>query len=243
MRLAVVENVFDCTPGILGERAAARGWEMDIRRIHKGDALPAEAEGHDALVVLGGYMAATEDVSFPHLPLTCALIRDFEAAGRQVLGICLGAQLIARAFGARNHLRRGHEIGFHPLVTLPGGLRDPLLRGLAERPLLIQWHEDTFDLPQGARLLMAGTGFRNQLFRYGPHVVGIQAHLECTPAMFREWLVYAGPGIEDRVPGIWETFAAEDSALAVQARAWAEGFIDHWLDRIAESRMHAQLAA
>ena len=241
MRLLVVQHVFDCPAGLVAERAAARGWALDTVQIHRGESLPADPGDHDALLVLGGAMAATDDLAHPHLPLTCDLIRAFAAENRQVLGICLGAQLIARAFGGTNHIRRGHEIGYQPLVTLPGGLRDPLLHGLPERPWLIQWHEDSFDLPAGARLLMAGTQFRNQLFRIGP-CVGIQAHVEATAERFRQWLIYAGPEMELRVPDMWERFATEDERLGAATRSWADGFIDRWLDRVAESRRPALAA-
>ena len=132
-------------------------------------------------------MSATDDHLYPYFPALLELIRAFPDAGRPVLGVCLGAQFIARAFGGKVYPHSVTEFGYVPLSRTAEALRDPLLAGLPARLDLMQWHEDTFDPPAGAALLLEGAGCRNQALRVGELVYGFQCHFEVDAAMVRTW--------------------------------------------------------
>jgi GMP synthase (glutamine-hydrolysing) len=104
-----------------------------------------------------------------------------------LLGICLGSQLLAKALGARVYANAVKEIGWYPLKWLPATAADPLFVQ-SGTTTVFQWHGDTFDLPQGAVLLAAGSSCENQAFRWGANAYGLQFHIEMTAAMLEEWL-------------------------------------------------------
>jgi GMP synthase (glutamine-hydrolysing) len=138
-----------------------------------------------ALIFLGGSMSANDDLPFIHREvdhIRAAIIR-----GQPVLGICLGAQLIAKALGARVYKNGVTEIGWAPVTFTSLAQRDPLFAHLPRSETIFHWHGDTFDLPEGAELLALSVQCRNQAFRLGDRVYGLQFHLEVTPAMIALW--------------------------------------------------------
>ena len=114
MRVLVVQNYDNTSLGQVGTALAEAGAEIDVRRAHLGEALPDSADGHDAAVVLGGGQNALADADYPYFPRLLDLLRDFERRDRAVLGICLGSQIIARAFGGTNQIGGASEFGWHP---------------------------------------------------------------------------------------------------------------------------------
>lgn len=180
--ILVLQNCPVTPAGIVGETLSAAGAHLDTRLPHRGEALPGEAAAFDGLVILGGPMHAGDDAGHPAFPAMLALIRDFHAGGKPVMGVCLGAQLIARAFGRPVLPFGGLEIGYLPVRLTEAGRRDPLLRGLAREQRIMQLHEDSFELPSGAVLLMENATCANQAFRLGAATYGFQFHLEVTRA-------------------------------------------------------------
>jgi GMP synthase (glutamine-hydrolysing) len=204
--------------GLLGEALIDAGLGYATLLPHQGYgsqapaqpvALPEDHRGFDGLVLLGGAMAATDDARYPHLPRLLTLIRGFHEAGKPVLGVCLGAQLIARAFGARVAPQGFVEFGCEPLRLTPAGLREPLLAGLPDEPRLVQWHEDAFALPPGAELLMTGQACANQAFRLGRRTFGFQCHLEVTADIARSWVWLRRDAILASDPSFFARFEAE----------------------------------
>jgi GMP synthase-like glutamine amidotransferase len=114
-------------------------------------------------------------------------IRQAIARGVPVLGICLGAQLIAHALGAPVRRNPVKEIGWFDVTATPAGRSDPVFEGFGERECVFHWHGETFDLPPGAALLASSERCRNQAFRVGSAVYGMQFHLEVTPQMIAAW--------------------------------------------------------
>ena len=187
-KLLVLQHSDDAPPGLIGEEIAAAGGDIDLRIERQGMELPPDASGHDGLVVLGGVMNALDDARCPHFPALLSLIRGFAASGKPVLGVCLGAQLVARAFGGEVRIGGAPEFGFVPLHARPAAVRDPLFGGLSFPVAVMQWHDDTFALPSGAVHLLESATCPNQAFRIGHSVYALQCHFEVTADILEGWL-------------------------------------------------------
>jgi GMP synthase (glutamine-hydrolysing) len=145
-------------------------------------------EGYQGLIVLGGPMSANDDERFAHLATETEIIREAIARDMPVLGICLGAQLMARALGARIHRNPVKEIGWYTVEPTTAGREDPLLAAFAGPQRIFQWHGDTFDLPTGAVHLARSADCEHQAFRYGHKAYALQFHLEVDEPLIRRWL-------------------------------------------------------
>ncbi|MBI1338782.1 glutamine amidotransferase [bacterium] len=142
----------------------------------------------DLLIVLGGPIGAYEDHAYPFLAEEIAILEQRLAANRPTLGICLGAQLIARAAGARVFPSGVKEIGFAPIRLTQAG-QYSCLAPFAVEPMTLHWHGDTFDLPAGAARLASTDLCENQAFAMGPNIIGLQFHPEASAKGFEKWLV------------------------------------------------------
>ena len=161
-----------------------------IRYVNFGrqpDAQPDVAK-YDGLIVLGGPMNCDQSDRHPHLATEIELIRQSINAGKPILGICLGAQLIARALGARVAPNRPKEIGWYELKPTTAGQTDPLFAHFNASQMIFQWHGDMFDIPRGAIHLATSPDCRNQAFRYNDNVYALQFHLEVDEPMILRWL-------------------------------------------------------
>jgi GMP synthase-like glutamine amidotransferase len=180
MRLLVLQHCPVTPVGLVGERAIERGADLVILFPHEGDPLPAGMGSFDGLIVLGGPMHAGDDANYPAFAQILSLIRECERTEMPVLGLCLGAQLIARAFGQQVYRFGGLEVGYPSVYLTLAGEQDPLFQGLAREQWVMQMHEDSFDLPEEAVLLLRNDACENQAFRIGTSIYGIQAHPEVT---------------------------------------------------------------
>lgn len=185
-------------PGLIGFEAEARGLHTDIRRLDLGVSLPLpnEVEG---LVVMGGPMGVYETGRHPFLLKECSLIAELVRRNQPVLGVCLGAQLLARALGARVFPGHGAEIGCGSVHLTSEGSQDPLLGPAGPNIPVFHWHGDTFDLPEGATLLASSTDYPHQAFRYGKCAYGLQFHIEPDSSLWSAWREHL-PGISIDVP-------------------------------------------
>ncbi|HNX29274.1 MAG TPA: type 1 glutamine amidotransferase [Syntrophomonadaceae bacterium] len=208
MRLLIIQHVTCEGLGLLESELISKGWGLDIRCMDlPGGALPDHLDKYRALIILGGPMGANEGEKYPYLFKVQELVR--EAAAKQIpcVGICLGAQLIARALGAKVMPNPVKEIGWLPVRLLPAGMNNRLFKDMPSGFSVFQWHSDTFVLPEGAKLLAEGGDCRNQAFVYGDHIWALQFHLEVTPAMIAVWSElykdeladYGGPGVKERL--------------------------------------------
>jgi GMP synthase (glutamine-hydrolysing) len=151
------------------------------------DARPCLDRYH-GIVVLGGPMNVNQIEHYPHLDTEVRLIQEAIEKEIPILGICLGAQLIARALGAKVKANRHKEIGWYDVALTDEGKSDPVLSHFRKVEKIFQWHGDTFDLPRGATLLAASPSCRNQAFRYRSNVYGFQFHLEVDEPLIARWL-------------------------------------------------------
>lgn len=161
-----------------------------IRYVNFGrhpDAQPS-LDPYRGVVVLGGPMNVDEVDRHPHLATEVRLIQNAIERGMPVLGVCLGAQLIAKALGASVRSNGRKEIGWYDVEVSEAGRADPLFRHFAARERIFQWHGDTFEIPRGAVHLASSELCANQAFRYGDNVYGFQFHLEVDEPLIERWL-------------------------------------------------------
>ena len=188
MRALVLQHVAVEGPGTLASYLDARGWTLETAALYEGAHLPEDAQGYQAVIVMGGPMGVYDEAEYPFLPDEHQFLRRVLAQGVPVLGICLGSQLLAKALGARVYRNPQKEIGWYTVDLTPAGAADPLFAGLTSPVPVFQWHGDAFDLPVGATPLAASPLCPLQAFRYGDRVYGLLFHLELTPTVIQSWL-------------------------------------------------------
>jgi GMP synthase (glutamine-hydrolysing) len=166
-------------PGTILEWAAERVHPVSATMLYKGEPLPSSS-AFDMLVIIGGGMSVYEEDKYPWLAAEKRFIRQAIDTGKTVLGICLGAQLIASALGARVYKNRHKEIGWFPVTLTPEGIKSELFKGRPARFQAFHWHGDTFDIPANAIKIATSKACANQAFVYGRRTVALQFHIEST---------------------------------------------------------------
>jgi len=146
---------------------------------------------YEALIVLGGPMNAHQIDTWPNLLTEVDVIREAVASGMSVLGICLGAQLLAKALGGRVSRNARREIGWYDVQLTDAGRSDPVISTFAGTQRVFQWHEDGISLPEGADHLATSPASPVQAFRFGEHAYGFQFHLEVDASLVERWLTVA----------------------------------------------------
>lgn len=195
MRIHYFQHVPFEDIGSLGADFKARGFELSSTHWYRGDKTPA-LKSFDALIVMGGPMGVADDQEYPWLTTEKTLIQDSIAAGKTLLGICLGAQLIAHVLGAKVSRNPYREIGWFPLEIPKESLTNPVAAILNRYPEVFHWHGDTFTLPPGATWLAKSQGCNNQAFCLGQQIWGFQFHLETTPESARNLIAQCAADID-----------------------------------------------
>jgi GMP synthase (glutamine-hydrolysing) len=195
MAVLILKNIETEGPGTIEQFLLTADIPFDIIELGLGH-IPPSLEPYNALVILGGPMGVYDMEAYPHIMAASRIIREAINRDLKILGICLGAQLLAHCLGAEVYPGQEKEIGWHHIELTGEGLKDPLMRKLAVHPdvgdfwrrfRVFHWHSDTFSLPPGSALLASSARYKNQAFRSGDKIYGFQFHVEVTQDMIMQW--------------------------------------------------------
>jgi GMP synthase (glutamine-hydrolysing) len=195
MSVLILKNVPNEGPGTIQDFLAVHKIDYKIVDLSSEDIPPAD--GFDVLVVLGGFMSANDTAIYPYINREIELVREFTQKKLKVLGICLGAQIMAKAYGARVYPGARKEIGWYDIENDYRYGIDPLMGILARHPesgeylkkyKVFQWHGETFDIPEGSVRIAKSELYPNQAFRYGVNAYAFQFHIEVREETIYEWL-------------------------------------------------------
>ena len=217
------------SPGLVGEKLRSRGYHLDMRCPALGDPLPETMAHHEAVIVFGGPMSANDDETLPFIRAELAWLPTVLASGCPYLGICLGAQLLARVLGARvsPHPKEQREIGYFELRSTPQGhLHFP------PSMAVYQWHREGFTLPAGTMKLAEGDTFPNQAFCYAETAFGLQFHPEITCQLIDEWTTRGAdqldlPGAQPR-----DLHFRHHDQFGAAVDSWLDNFLDTWIKAV-----------
>jgi len=187
MNVLVMKHVEIEGPGLIEDFLRQEKTPYQILTLESGLRLP-KLDNLTHLVILGGPMNVYEEDRYPFLKIEDLFIKEAIQRGKSILGICLGAQLIAKALGAKVFKAPVREIGWYDVSLTRIGSIDPFFSQLPKRFSVFQWHEDTFEIPLRAITIATSSFVPHQAFRYGENVYGLQFHLEVTHQMIREWM-------------------------------------------------------
>jgi len=191
MRFHWLQNVAFEDVANVGLWASQRGYDLTGTRLYAGQALP-DLDKIDALAIMGGPMNIYQHRDYPWLIAEKRFIERAVRLGVPTVGICLGAQLLADALGARVTQNREIEIGWFEMTLTPEADEMPLAKALPERFLAFSWHGDTFEIPTGATRLVESEACANQAFVYAQHVLALQFHLDYSAESIERMLAHCG---------------------------------------------------
>jgi len=222
-KILLVTHQETSDPGLVGQVLAANGYVLDICRPCIGEALPKTMDEHDGVVIFGGPMSANDDQTLPFIRAELDWIPLAIASGKPYLGICLGAQLLARVLGASvtPHPQGITEIGY---VAIAPQSTEP------DFPKTVyHWHKEGFDLPLDAVSLASGKVFSNQAFRYGESVYGLQFHPEITAEMVDRWTTLGAEHLTRPEAQPREQQLEDHHLYGPTVERWLNGFLRQWL--------------
>lgn len=189
MKTLIIKNITTEGPGTIEDYLKTLKVPYRIVDLYKGEPLP-DLEGFSHIVIMGGPMAVYEMDKYPFLKDEALFIQKAIKAGKHILGVCLGAQMIAHILGARVYPGNEREIGWYSVSLTEEAIGDPVISELAvddKHAVVFQWHGDTFDLPEGAVRLASSELYPNQAFKFSDKVYAIQFHIEVTRGILKDW--------------------------------------------------------
>ncbi len=236
MQALVLQHIACEPPGVFEDVLRERGVEILRVELDDGELLPASLDGIDAVVAMGGPMSVNDEAEHPWLVAEKALIATAVRSGVPFWGSCLGVQLFASALGAE--VRRGPlpEVGVLPVHATAAAAADPVFASLSWPRPTLQWHQDTFDLPEGAVLLATSPAYPHQAFRVGESAYGVQFHLEVDAAMADEWArvpAYVASADDTLGPGGLDRLLGDFRASMAQMQADGRTLFSRWVDLFA----------
>lgn len=231
--LLVLQHIACEPPAAFEDELRERGHELVRVELDEGERAPDWRE-FAGLIVMGGPMGAYDDASHPWLADEKRMIRAAAEAGHPVWGVCLGAQLLASALGAEVYPGSEAEVGILPVELTSAAARDPVFAAAPSSFPTLQWHGDSFDLPDGATLLARSAAYPNQAFAY-QKAYALQFHLEVTPGLAVEWSevpAYAESLERTLGPGAFPGLLAQLEAAASVTVPLARELFGRWLERV-----------
>ncbi|MBZ0217647.1 MAG: glutamine amidotransferase [Fimbriimonadaceae bacterium] len=223
-KILIILHQEHSTPGRVGPLLQTRGYQLDIRKPRFGDILPDTLENHAGAIIFGGPMSSNDPDDFIKYETDWIKVALKEKA--PFLGICLGAQMLARHIGGKVYYHpEGHvEIGYHPLDVTADG------RALMDWPQIVyHWNREGFEVPKSATLLATGDIFSHQAFSYGTSAFGIQFHSELTLAMMHRWTVHGAPRLEFPKAQPRREHLTGRAIYDADTLRWLNNFLDIWL--------------
>lgn len=187
MNVLIVKHVEIEGPGLIEYLLNQKRISHQVLCLESGARLP-KPDDFTHIVLLGGPMNVYEENRYPFLKKEDLFIKEVIQRGKPILGICLGAQLMAKAMGAKVFKAPVNEIGWYDVSLTRIGARDPLFYNLPKTFPVFQWHEDTFEIPMAGKLIATSSPIAHQAFRYGENAYGLQFHLEVTEKMITDWV-------------------------------------------------------
>jgi GMP synthase-like glutamine amidotransferase len=226
----VLQHIACEPPGVYEDVLRERGATLRRVEVDAGDELPNWRE-FDAIVAMGGPMSANDEAELPWLRDEKELVAAAVRAGMPFWGVCLGVQLLAASLGARVYVGETPEVGVLSVELTEEGLHDPVFAALPPAFPSLQWHGDTFDLPEGAVRLAGSPAYPNQAFRF-ENAYGVQFHLEVSSEMAREWM-----DVPEYAIALERTIGGETMLRAVDERVGemlehGRALFEGWLDRV-----------
>jgi GMP synthase-like glutamine amidotransferase len=228
MKVHVLQHVPFEDLGSIARWLEARGAQITYTRFFENYRLPALST-IDMIIAMGGPMSVNDEIQLPWLKPEKQFIRDAVVRGVPVLGVCLGAQLIASAMGARIYRSPVQEIGWFPIQAVP--TPEGIYR-FSQECVVFHWHGETFDLPEGAVRLAKSDGCENQAFQLKQNVIGLQFHLETTPDSARAILENCR---DDLVPGPYVQSEAQLRAVPAASYQAINALMNDILSHLTQS--------
>jgi len=209
MNVLILKNIQTEGPGTIEEFLKEHSIKYQIVEWYKGQ-VQVEPDPFTHLVIMGGPMAVYEMDKYPFLRTEAEMIEKFIKQQKHVLGICLGAQMIAHVLGAKVYPGNEKEIGWYYIQLTDDALKDNVMASLriehTSKAEVFQWHGDTFELPYGAIRLASSELYPNQAFRYRDNVYALQFHIEVTPQMLKDWFADKAEHYITRAEEIFEDY-------------------------------------
>lgn len=222
--------------GLFAEVLAKQGADYRVIRLFHGETPAENWDQVKALIVLGGAMSVDDEQNFPFLRWEKRIIRAAVDEAVPILGVCLGAHLIATTLGAAVYQGAVREIGWNPISITAHGQVDSLLGYLPESATVFQWHSDGFELPNGAIHLASSVNYKNQAFRVGRSIYGLQFHLEVTPSMIERWVDKRSKDLAQAPYVQPDKILADTQNYAPALKYYGERFLSEFVRRVARSR-------
>jgi GMP synthase (glutamine-hydrolysing) len=222
MKVIVIMHVESEGPGSLGTYLESLGAEALTVRLYAGDRLPTDLSGFDAVVSMGGPMNVYEEDEYPFLKDETSFLKQAVEADLPVVGICLGAQMIAKAVGAKVVKSPKKEVGWGSVALTDQGKDDRLFKGLPPVLEVLQWHGDMFHVPSEGKLLASSQDCPHQAFRYR-NALGLQFHLEVTEKILSDWF---GDSKEIKLYDVMNRYHEIHKGLEKNAQTVYANFLD-----------------
>jgi len=222
-----------CEPAaLLADTLHGTGWHTETVLVQE-QPIPTELKAYAGLIVMGGPMSAN-DVHLDFIAAELALLKQAIAEDFPVIGICLGAQLLAKAAGADIYQADERELGWYSLYPMANAADDPLFSHLENEIGVFQWHGETFTLPAGASLLASCRNVPNQAFRLGSCQYGLQFHVEVDEAIIRDWVDICDSERAHLGPAGVQTMLAETPLRIGPAHAFCRAITTAWTSMLRE---------